>query len=91
MCRLHLFVLASHLATLWESNCSFAFLLVMFPLGPVISCLCFFPFDVSDGRCGIIVSIPDNCLPFYFFIVTKRSASALQNIDPYIISSLREI
>ena len=29
-------------------------------------CLCFFPFDVSDGRCGIIVSIPDHCLPFYF-------------------------
>ena len=22
-------------------------------------------FDVSDGRCGIIVSIPDHCLPFY--------------------------
>ena len=36
--------------------------------GPVISCLCFFPFDVSDGRCGIIVSIPDHCLPFYFVI-----------------------
>ena len=29
MCRLHFFVLDSHLATLWESN----FLLVMFPLG----------------------------------------------------------
>ena len=58
------FVLDSHLATLWESNCPFGFLLVMFPL--VISCLCFFPFDFSDGRCGIIVSIPDHCLPFYF-------------------------
>ena len=23
-------------------------------------------FDVSDGRYGIIVSIPDHCLPFYF-------------------------
>ena len=23
-------------------------------------------FDVSDGRCGIIVSIPDHCIPFYF-------------------------
>ena len=31
-------------------------------------CLCFFPFDVSDGRCGIIVSIPDHCLPFYFAV-----------------------
>ena len=31
--RLHLFVLDSHLATLWESNCLFGFLLVMFPLG----------------------------------------------------------
>ena len=31
--RLHLFVLDSHLATLWESNCPFGFLLVMFPLG----------------------------------------------------------
>ena len=28
-----LFVLDSHLATLWESNCLFGFLLVMFPLG----------------------------------------------------------
>ena len=57
MCGLHLFVLDRHLATLWESNCQFGFLLVMFPLGS---------FDVSDGRCGIIVSIPDHCLPFYF-------------------------
>ena len=63
VCRLHLFVLDSHLATLWESNCPFGFLLVVFPLGS--SYLCFFPFDVSDGRCGIIVSIPDHCLPFY--------------------------
>ena len=31
--RLHLFVLDSHLATLWESNCPLGFLLVMFPLG----------------------------------------------------------
>ena len=66
MCRLHLFVLDSHLATLWESNCPFGFLLGCFHKGPVISCLCFFPFDVSDGRCGINVSIPDHCLPFYF-------------------------
>ena len=29
------FVLDSHLATLWESNCLFGFLLVMFPLGLV--------------------------------------------------------
>ena len=33
VCRLHLFVLDSHLATLWGSNCPFGFLLVMFPLG----------------------------------------------------------
>ena len=26
-------------------------------------------FDVSDGRCGIIVLIPDHCLPFYFSII----------------------
>ena len=32
MCRLHLFVLDSHLVTLWESNCPFGFPLVMFPL-----------------------------------------------------------
>ena len=31
--RLHLFVLDSHLATLWESDCPFSFLLVMFPIG----------------------------------------------------------
>ena len=28
--------------------------------------MCYFSFDVSDGRFGIIVSIPDHCLPFYF-------------------------
>ena len=33
VCRLYLFVLDSHLATLWDSNCPFGFLLVMFPLG----------------------------------------------------------
>ena len=33
-----------------------------------MSCLCFFPFDVSYGRCRIIVSIPDHCLPFYFVL-----------------------
>ena len=66
MCRLHLFVLDSHLATLWESNCPFGFLLVMFPLGSSYYVFVFFfPFDVPDGRCGIIASIPDHCLPFY--------------------------
>ena len=33
-----------------------------------MSCLCFFPFNVSDGRCGIIVSVPDHCIPFCFDI-----------------------
>ena len=33
MCRLHIFVLDSHLATLWESNCPYGFPPVMFPLG----------------------------------------------------------
>ena len=28
--------------------------------------MCFFPFDVSDGRCGTFVSIPDRCFPFYY-------------------------
>ena len=57
MCRLHLLVLDSHLATLCESNCPFGFLLVMFPLGSsYFVFVFFFPFDVSDGRCGIIVS-----------------------------------
>ena len=30
VCRLHLLVLDSHLVVLWESNCPFGFLLVMF-------------------------------------------------------------
>ena len=38
-----------------------------------MSCLCFFPFDDSDGRCGIIVSIPDHCLPFYFVLFGRLS------------------
>ena len=69
VCRLHLFVLDSHLATLWESNCLFGFLLVMFPFGSSYFVFVFlFLFDVSDGRCGIIVSIPDHCLSFFFTI-----------------------
>ena len=32
VCRLHLFVLDGHLVALWESGCSFGFLLVVFPL-----------------------------------------------------------
>ena len=66
MCRLHIFVLDSHLATLWESNSPFGFLLVMFPLGSSYFVFVFLSLGVSDGRCGIIVSIPDHCLPFYF-------------------------
>ena len=52
MCRLHIFVLDSHLPTLWESNCPFGFPLVMFPLGSSV-CVSF-PL-MSDGRCGIVV------------------------------------
>ena len=34
VCVAYIFsVLDSHLANLWESNCPFGFLLVMFPLG----------------------------------------------------------
>ena len=68
MCRLHLFVLDSHLATLWESNCPFGFLLVMFPLGSSYFCLSLFPFEASDGRC---VSIADHCLSFYFLVLNE--------------------
>ena len=57
----------SHLATLWESNCPFGCLLVMFPLESCYFVFVFsFFFDVSDEMCGIIVSIPDYCIPFYF-------------------------
>ena len=66
MCRLHIYVLDSDLATLLEINCPFGFLLVMFPLGFSYFVFVFFPFDVSDGRCGIIVSIPDHCFLLYF-------------------------
>ena len=68
MCRLHIFVLDSHLAALWKNNCPFGFPLVMFLLGSsYFKFVFFFPFDVSDGRCGMIVSVPDLCLPFYFW------------------------
>ena len=67
------------MATLWESNCPFGFLLVMFPLGSS-----YFVFDVSNGRCGIIVSVPDHCLPFYFiykkFYLTRAHIYRFSNI-----------
>ena len=81
MCRLHLFVLESHLATLWESKCPSAFC-SDFSIRVQGFRVCVCPFDVSDGRCGIIVSIPDHCLPFYFggyyFLIKK----CLYNVDP---------
>ena len=33
--------------------------------GAVALSASFFPFGVLDGRCKIIVSIPDHCLPLY--------------------------
>ena len=80
MRRLHLFVLDSHLATLWESNCPFGFLLVMFPLASSYFMFVFLLFDVSDGTSGIIVSIPDHCLPFYF-VGFARASSGLGYFD----------
>ena len=75
MCRLHLFVLDSHLATLWESNCSFGFLQVMFLIGSSYFVFVFLSLWFSDGRCGIIVSIPDHCLPICFTL------SAISNLN----------
>ena len=33
-------------------------------------CLCFFPFGIFDGRCKVIVSIPDHCLHFCFCMIS---------------------
>ena len=99
MCHLHLFVLDSHLATLLESNCPFGFLLVMFPLGSSYFVFVFFPFDVSDERCGILLSIPDHCLPFYFVItrllygleIVRLNENELQQLERYHLNTLRQI
>ena len=47
-------------------------------------------FDVSDGRCGIIVLIPDHCLPFYFrfFQSIKQSSGSLLPVDNKFASVL---
>ena len=52
VCRLYIFVLDSHLAALWESNCPFGFPLVMFPLGLVITCCVSFPLMSLMGGVG---------------------------------------
>ena len=83
MCRLYIFVLDSHLATLWESNCPFGFPLVMFPLGSVYFVFVFLSLCFSDGRCGIIVSVPDHFLPFYF--------ETVQCLTSYLTSGIRPI
>ena len=57
------------------------FLLVMFPLGSSYFMFVFFPFDVSDGRCGIIVLIPDHCLPFYFHLCGKGPCMLCSDIN----------
>ena len=60
VCRLHIFVLVSHLASLWESNCPFGFPLVMFPLGSSYFVFVFLSLWCVWWRCGIIVSVPDH-------------------------------
>ena len=66
-------ILDSHLATLWESNCPFGFLLVMFPLGSsyfvfvFLSLWCLW-WDVWDDCIGSW-SLP--FLLFYIFYNTK--------------------
>ena len=52
MCRLNLFVLNSHLATLRESNCPFGFLLVMFPSGSLFRVCVSFPLMSLMGGVG---------------------------------------
>ena len=81
MCRLLIFVLDSHLATLWESNCTFGFPLAMFLLGSSYFVFVFLSFDVSDGRCGITVLVPDHCLPFYFIYLFIMPYSTVQSVS----------
>ena len=72
MCRLHLFVLDSHLVTLWERNRPFGFLPVMFPLGSsyFVSCVCVsFPLMSLMGGMGqlyrfLIIAFPSILTPF---------------------------
>ena len=86
MCRLHLFVLDSHLAI----YCPFGFLLVMFPLGSRYFVFVFLTLqvDASGRRCGIIVSIPDHCLPFYFEIICVRQLSLIIDTNSWYSSVL---
>ena len=46
----------------WERNCPFGFLVVVFKCSAVALSVSFFPFGALDGRCQVIVSIPDQCL-----------------------------
>ena len=74
MCRLHIFVFDSHLATLLESKCPFGFPLVMFLLGSSYFVFVFLFFDVPDERCGIIVSVP-------------KYLQVLKKFPPFVMSS----
>ena len=61
------FILDSRLANCFEKKNSFwlsaCIVLIVVPL------LCVHPsFPLVDGRCYIIVSIPDHCLPYYLLI-----------------------
>ena len=44
-----------------------------FDCGAVALSASVFPFDVLDGRCKVIVSIPDHCFSFYLFDFTAAS------------------
>ena len=65
-CAAYIFLFWIAIRQLCGKVTPFGFLLVMFPLGSIYFVFVFLSFDVSDGRYGIIVPIPDHCLPFYF-------------------------
>ena len=79
MCRLRLFVLDSHLATLWESKCPFGFLLVMFPLGSS-----YFVFVFLSLWC-LWWEVWDNCVDSWslpsFLFYCNRNSNTIEGIN----------
>ena len=57
-----------------------ALCLQCFDCGAVALIASFFSFCVLDGKCKVLVSIPDHCLPFYFERSLLNTTESLINL-----------
>ena len=73
------------MTTYLGKSCSFGLPRVPFRKLPSIYVFSYFPFGFEGRMWDLIVSVPDHCLSFYFFFITRQ---LLLNGQPYLIKWL---